>query len=107
MATNRDIRYSKDIKGTGKLMRGKEMEAVLRREAQKGKQYAEAIAAGFTRTGDYASSFRVTSAKQGAGRWADRAAAYLYNDSDHAFLVEYVDDHRVLGTVVDIIENGL
>jgi hypothetical protein len=107
VATNRDIRYSKDIKGTGRLLRSKEMEAVLRHHAQKGKRYAEAIASGFIRTGDYESSFRVASSKQGAGRWADRAAAYLYNDSDHAVLVEYVDDHRVLGTVVDIIENGL
>lgn len=107
MARNRDIRYSKNIKGTNVLMHSKEMERHLRLEAQKGKQFAEAIASEFVRTGQYASSFRVTSNKAGAGRWADRAAAYLYNDSDHAYLVEVVDDHRVLGTVVDIIENGL
>lgn len=106
MAT-RDIRYSKNIKGTNILMHSKEMERHLRLEAQIGKQYAEAIASGFIRTGDYESKFRVASSRSGAGRWADRAAAYLYNDSDHAFLVEVVDDHRVLGTVVDIIENGL
>lgn len=103
----RSVSYKPDIKGTGRLMRGKEMEAFMRLKAQEGKQYAEAIAEGFRRTGDYASSFRVASAKQGAGRWADRAAGYLYNDSDHAYLVEVVDDHRVLGTVVDILENGL
>lgn len=103
----RDVTYKPDIKGTGNLMRGKQMEAHLRHKAQEGRQYAEAIAQGFRRTGDYAASFRVASAGQGAGKWADRAAGYLYNDSDHAVLVEYVDDHRVLGTVVDIIENGL
>lgn len=107
MASNRDIRYSKNIKGTNILMHSKAVEQHLRLEAQKGRQYAEAIASGFIRTGRYASSFRVSSSKSGAGRWADRAAAYLYNDSDHAYLVEIVDDHRVLGTVVDIIENGL
>lgn len=103
----RDVTYKANIKGTNVLMHSKEMERHLRLEAQKGKQYAEAIASGFIRTGDYASSFRVASSRSGAGRWADRAAAYLYNDSDHAFLVEVVDDHRVLGTTVDIIENGL
>jgi hypothetical protein len=98
----REITYKPDIKGTGKLMRGREMEAFVRLKAQEGKQYAEAIAQAFRRTGDYASAFRVTSTHSG-----DRAAAYLYNDSDHAFLAEYVDDHRVLGTVADILENGL
>jgi hypothetical protein len=98
----REVTYKPDIKGTGKVMRGKEMEAFMRLKAQEGKQYAEAIAESFRRTGDYADSFRVTSTRSG-----DRAAAYLYNDSDHAFLVEVVDDHRVLGTVVDILEHGL
>jgi hypothetical protein len=98
----RDITYKPDIKGTGKVMRGKAMEAFVRLKAQEGKQYAEAIAAGFSRTGEYASSFRVTSTHSG-----DRATAYLYNDSDHAFLVEYVDDYRTLGVVADILENGL
>ena len=102
-----DVRYSKNLKGTNALMHSKDMERHLSLEAQKGRQYAEAIASGFVRTGDYASSFRVTSSSSGAGRWSDRAAAYLYNDSSHAFLVETVDDHRVLGTVVDIIERGL
>jgi hypothetical protein len=103
----RDVSYKPNIKGTNVLMHSKEMERHLRLEAQRGKQYAETIASDFVRTGEYASSFRVASSRSGSGRWADRAAAYLYNDSDHAFLVEVVDDHRVLGTVVDIIENGL
>jgi hypothetical protein len=96
----REISYKPDIKGTGKLMRGKEIEAFMRLKAQEGKQYAEAIAP--RESGEYASSFRVTSTHSG-----DRATAYLYNDSDHAYLVEYVDDYRTLGVVADILENGL
>jgi hypothetical protein len=103
----REITYKADIKGTGDFMRGKEMEAFLRRKGHEGKQFAEAIASDFVRTGEYASSFRVTSSKRGAGKFTDRAAGYLYNDSDHAYLVEYVDDYRVLGAVADILENGL
>ena len=101
----RDITYKADIKGTNVLMHSKEMERHLRLEAQRGKQYAEVIAP--RSTGEYASSFRVASSRSGAGRWSDRAAGYLYNDSDHAVLVEFYDDYRTLGTVVDIIENGL
>ena len=96
----REISYKPDYKGTGKLMRGKEMEAFMRLKAHEGKQYAEAIAP--RESGEYAAAFRVTSTHSG-----DRAAAYLYNDSDHAFLVEYVDDYRTLGVVADILENGL
>lgn len=108
------VRYEPDIKGLNKVMRGKPMEAGMRHQAQVGKQYAEAIAdgiyaAGQARgdrpTGEYKESFRVSSTSSG-GRRHDRAAGYLYNDSDHALLVEVVDDHRVLGTVVDIIEQG-
>jgi hypothetical protein len=96
----REISYKPDYKGTGKLMRGKEMEAFMRLRAQEGKQYAEVIAP--RETSEYASAFRVASTRSG-----DRATAYLYNDSDHAYLVEYVDDYRTLGVVADIIENGL
>lgn len=106
------IRYQMNIPGLRKIMTGKGMEAMLRGEAQRGKQYAELIAP--VDTGDYASSFRVASSRHGAGArrsrwgsdWSDRAAAYLYNDSDHAILVEFEDDFRTLGVVADIIENG-
>ncbi|TDD97642.1 hypothetical protein [Actinomadura rubrisoli] len=99
------IRYEMNFAGLGKIMRGKQMEAMLRGEAQKGKQYAELIAP--VETGDYKSRFRVSSAPRGAGRWADRAAGYLHNDSDHALHVEYTDDYRTLGVVASIIETGL
>lgn len=101
----KNVRYKKSIKGLNKVMRGKPMEAEMKHKAQVGRQYAEAIAQGFRRTGEYSSSFRVSSTSVG-GPHHDRAAGYLYNDSDHALLVEVVDDHRVLGTVVDIIEHG-
>jgi len=99
------VRYEPDFPGLGKIMRGKQMQAMLAAQAQKGKQYAEVIAP--RDTGDYAASFRVSSAARGAGRFADRAAGYLYNDSDHALAVEFQDDSRTLGIVADIIENGL
>lgn len=103
--TKRHVKYKPDIQGLGKVMRGKPMEGEMKHKAQVGRQYAEAIAQGFRRTGEYANSFRVSSTSAG-GPHHDRAAGYLYNDSDHALLVEVVDDHRVLGTVVDIIEHG-
>ena len=100
----RSIRYEPNFAGLGKVMTSKGMEAMLRNRTQVGRQYAEVIAP--RDTGDYASKFRVASATRGAGRWSDRAAAYLYNDSDHAVLVEFEDDYRTLGIVADIIENG-
>lgn len=104
MARN-TVRYEPNFPGLGKIMTSRGMEAMLRTEAQKGRQYAEVIAP--RDTGDYASKFRVTSSSHGAGRWADRAAGYLYNDSGHALAVEFQDDYRTLGIVADIIENGL
>lgn len=100
-----NVRYQMNFPGLGKIMKGKEMEAMLRNKAQEGKQYAEVIAP--VETGDYKSRFRVSSATRGAGRWSDRAAGYLHNDSDHALAVEFQDDYRTLGSVADIIENGL
>lgn len=99
------VRYEPNFAGLGKIMRGKEMQAMLAQEAQRGRQYAEAIAP--RDTGEYAASFRVSSSSRGAGRWSDRAAGYLYNDSGHALAVEFQDDYRTLGIVADMIENGL
>lgn len=99
------VRYEPNFAGLGKVMTSRGMEAMLRGKTQEGRQYAEVIAP--AETGDYKSRFRVSSAARGAGRWADRAAGYLYNDSDHALAVEFQDDYRTLGIVADIIENGL
>lgn len=98
------IRYDPNYRGLGKIMTGRGMEAMLRDKAQGGKPFAEAIAP--VDTGDYKSRFRVASASRGAGRFADRAAGYLYNDSDHAAAVEFQNDARVLGRTVDAIENS-
>lgn len=101
------IRYKPDYEGLGQVMRSQEMAAMLHHKAEEGRQYAEAIADSFRRTGEYASSFSVSSSERGSGRYTDRAEARLTNSSGHALLVEYQDDYRVLGTVVDIIEGGL
>ena len=98
------IRYRKDVPGLGKIMTGRGMESMLRGHAERGKEIAEHIAP--VDTGEYRSAFRVSSATRGTGRWADRANAYLHNDSDHALLVEYVNDERVLGTVAGLIEDS-
>ena len=98
-------RYEMNFEGLGRVMRGQGMQAMLRREAERGKQYAEVIAP--EDTGQYKASFRVSSASRGRGRWADRAVAELHNDAAHALLVEYTDDYRTLGIVADIIENGV
>jgi hypothetical protein len=105
MARRGPVRYQMNFEGLGKIMRGRGMQAMLRTEAQRGMQYAEVIAP--VDTGDYKSSFRVSTASRGQGRWKDRAVAYLHNDSDHALQVEYTDDYRTLGVVADIIENGV
>lgn len=98
------VRYQMNFAGLGTIMRSQGMAAMLRRHAERGKQHAETIAP--VETGDYKSKFRVSSATRGSGRWADRAAAYLHNDSDHALHVEYTDDYRTLGVTADAIENG-
>lgn len=101
----RRVRYEMNFPGLGRVMRGPGMQAMLRTEAERGKQYAELIAP--VETGDYKSSFRVSSESRGKGRWKDRAVGYLFNDSDHAVLVEFRDDYRTLGIVADIIEHGV
>lgn len=103
MARDR-IRYEPDFAGLGRIMTGREMESMLRQRAQAGKAFAEGAAP--VDSGEYKASFGVSSVSRGAGRWADRAAAYLYNDSDHALAVEWQNDARVLGRAVDVIENG-
>lgn len=103
MAASR-VRYEPNFRGLGKIMTSQAMAAMLTRHAQRGKQHAEAIAP--VETGEYKASFRVSSSNRGAGRWADRAAAYLYNDSSHALAVEFTNGNRTLGITADVIENG-
>ncbi|WP_289008948.1 hypothetical protein [uncultured Thermomonospora sp.] len=96
------IRYEPNYRGVGRLMQSRQMAAMLARRAQAGKAWAESVAP--VRTGEYRSSFGVSSTTRGTGRWSDRAAAYLYNTSDHATAVEWQNDERVLGRAVDVIE---
>lgn len=86
-------RYKPDYKGTGELMNGPEMQAVMREVALAG--MASAVAAAPVRTGDYKSSFRVTAGSHG-GVHHDRAEARVVNDSDHSVLVEWVDEFHTL-----------
>jgi len=98
------VRYEPDYAGLGRVMRSREMRAMLEIRTLRGKAFAESIAP--RDTGDYARSFRVESSARGEGRWADRAEARLINFSDHATLVEWVNGDRVLGRTVDVIERG-
>lgn len=100
------IYYKWDIAGTNELMNAPEMVALLRDAAESGARHAAEISP--YRSADdehYRDAFKVETATH-AGPAHDRAEARLVNDSDHATLVEWVDDggHRVLGRTVDYIE---
>lgn len=90
------VRYDPDYAGTGQLMRGPEMVALMTEAARRGEAIARTLAAGHVRTGDYEASFRVETSSRG-GPHKDRAEARLVNDSAHAVLVEWYDDQHILG----------
>jgi hypothetical protein len=94
------VRYKADYKGTGELMNGPEMQAVLRQIAEKGKAFAESISP--ERTGEYKASFEVTSRSHG-GVHGDRAEAQIVNTSDHAARVEWQDNYHVLARTADAL----
>lgn len=97
------VRYTPDIAGTGRLMKGPEMQEMVRSAAEKGKAFAESISP--VETGEYKSSFRVeVTAHGGTGVGGDRAQANLINDSDHATDVEWVDNYHVLARTADYIQ---
>lgn len=79
------------------------MVAEMASRAERGLAFAEGIAP--RRTGRYADSFGVQAGKDG-GWSGDRAYGLLYNDSDHAVLVEYVDHHFVLHRSLDAMGGG-
>src|SRR5690606_41861825 len=95
------VRYEPDYAGLGRVMRSREMRAMLEIRALRGKAFAESIAP--RDTGDYARSFRVESSARGEGGWADRAEARLSNLSDQAPPAERAHGHRVLGRHVALI----
>ena len=97
------IRYDKNIRGLGEIMKSERMAQFLESHAKRGQAFAESIAP--VDTGDYVRSFGTSSSTRGTGRRADRAVGYLYNTSDHAAAVEFHNDDRVLGRTVDFIES--
>lgn len=94
------VRYKADYQGTGKLMNGPEMQEMLRQVAEKGKAFAESIAP--VDTGEYKSSFEVTSRSHG-GVHGDRAEAQIVNTSPHAAHVEWQDNYHVLARTADAL----
>lgn len=94
------VRYRADYRGTGELMNGPEMQAVLRQVAEKGKAFAAGISP--ERTGEYKASFEVTVQSHG-GVHGDRAEAQIVNTSDHAARVEWQDGYHVLARTADTL----
>lgn len=90
--------YRLDRRGTRRLMRSPEMQALLRAVVEeRAKPFAEAISP--QDTGEYATSFEVS-----AGATDERAEVVLTNTSPHAPFVEL--NHRVLSRTVDHLEGG-
>lgn len=88
---------------------GPEVRAACMAEVAKAKAIAEALAAEFTDTGDYASSFDTEDVTVvGIGR-EPRGGARLVNSSNHATAVELgpykttVTGHRVLGRTLEAL----
>lgn len=87
--------------GIGKMLKGPIGSAAARLGAEEVKATAEATAP--VETGDYKDSFGI---REGMG--IDRAEAVVYNDSDHALIVEFgsghTPRHRTLGKALGPIE---
>jgi hypothetical protein len=105
--------FSLDHAGVGELLRSGDMEAEMRRRAEKAMSFAVAIAPvgdpkNDQHAGRYAASFRVSSSRHG-GMKGDRAAAELVNDSPEAYMVEYgnrnVKKHRILAKSIDAMRD--
>lgn len=103
MARRDRIVYEPDLKGIGELLKSAQMEAMVRAAAEKGATFAESIAP--RRSGRYARSFRLTSTRNGGPR-QDRAEARVVNEADYWWAIEYINGERVLGRMVDYIEQN-
>lgn len=96
------LRYTASYSGLRELMRGQEMQQVMREVAEKGMEYAISISP--EHTGEYRSSFEVTvSADGGVIPPGARAEAQLVNTSDHAVNVEWQDGHHILTRTLDYL----
>lgn len=106
MASN----YQPNNAGLQALLRGPEVRAVLRARAEVAKALAEADAATFSDSGEYASHFEVHD-ENVTVRGQVRAAVDLVNTSGHAAAVEWgyrgrhgvpsTSAHRTLGKALD------
>lgn len=96
-------RFKMNRKGVGELLRSEMIRADLVRRAQEIESVAVALSPvggpGDPHSGEYKSSWAVTSTKRG-GRRRDRAVAYVRNGAYYARWVEYgterVPAHHVL-----------
>lgn len=86
MARASGTRFRASYGGIGKMIRSPQMQAEMRRRAEKVKAAAEAASP--IESGEYKGSFRVTSGARG-GLKKDRAYGRVTNTSSHAFYVEY------------------
>lgn len=86
MARASGTRFRASYSGIGKMLRSPEMQAEMRRRAEKVKAAAEAAAP--IESGEYKRRFKVTSGARGGVR-RDRAYGRVTNTSEHAFYVEY------------------
>lgn len=86
MASAHGARFRASFSGIGRMIRSPEMQAEMRRRAEKVKRAAEATAP--VDSGEYKSSFQVTSGARGGVR-KDRAYGRVTNSVPHAFYVEY------------------
>lgn len=96
------VRYTASYSGLGELMRGEEMQAVVREVAEKGMAFAQSVSP--VRTGEYLDSFEVTVTGDG-GPGNDRAEAQIINTSDHAVEVEWRDGHKVLTRTLGVLSS--
>lgn len=92
--------FTEHPQGIAAMLRSDDMQAAMRRKAERGKTYAEAIAP--VRTGRYRANFRVW-----VGVRAGLAWARLYNPTPYARFLEwgtrYMRRQRILGRAMDAI----
>lgn len=102
--------FRPDHHGIGELMRSPEMHAAVTDAAHDAIGYARSISPDAPPYGEgYVDSFGVDGGHTEKIAGTRRAVAYLYNDADHAIIVEVGTDqqagHRVLSRVIDHIES--
>lgn len=93
-------KFRPNHKGIGQILASRQMEAAMLDRARGLQRRAEALAAEHRRTGEYLSSFSISSTTKG-GVKGDRAEAVLRNSAPHATLVEWGGEHmepqRIMG----------